>query len=78
MRVCCFTQKRIGIVGAQSFRLRHHALFVSGEAAQLQDDGISVLLEIGVQRGEVAVAKPIGDAAGNPDFAGSDREQFRD
>jgi hypothetical protein len=58
--------------------LKHYALLVSREATQLEDDGISALLEIGAQCGEVAVAKPIGDAARNPNFAGSDREQLLD
>ena len=71
-------QERIGFVSAQSFRLKHRALLSFGEATQLQDDGISVLFEIGMQRGEVSDAKPIGYAAGNPDFVGTGREQLLD
>jgi hypothetical protein len=63
--VVCFAHEGVGIAGVQPFRLKHCVLLVAGGAIQQQDDRIPAQLEIWTQRGEVAVAQPIGHAAGS-------------
>jgi hypothetical protein len=52
------------------------ALFLGREAFEAQHHGVAAMLEIGLERRQIALAKPIDDAARNPHLGGRRREQL--